>query len=119
MTQPRFSVSEFSTMPLSFDEDLAAYAAGGSEGIGIAEAKLPEGRDDESLAKLRDSGLKATICLPAGLSILPLPPFPGPTTRRSESSRSAPRCDDSRPSTPRPCSALPGPWATETRRRRG
>ena len=78
MSNPRFSVSEFSTLPLSFDEDLAAYAAGGSEGIGIAEAKLPEGRDAESLAKLRDSGLKATICLPAGLSVLPLPPFPGP-----------------------------------------
>ena len=78
MTEPRFSVSEFSTMPLSFDEDLAAYAAGGSEGIGLAEAKLPDGRDDESLAKLRDSGLKATICLPTGLSVLPVPPFPGP-----------------------------------------
>ncbi len=78
MSKPRFSVSEFSTMPLSFDEDLAAYAAGGSEGIGIAEAKLPEGRDDESLAKLQEAGLKATICLPAGLSVLPLPPFPGP-----------------------------------------
>ncbi len=78
MSQPHFSVSEFSTLPLSFDEDLAAYAAGGSEGIGIAEAKLPDGRDDESLSKLRDSGLKATICLTAGLSVLPLPPFPGP-----------------------------------------
>lgn len=78
MSHPRFSVSEFSTMPLSFEEDLAAYAAGGAEGIGLAEAKLPEGRDTESLAKLRASGLKATICLPAGLSVLPLPPFPGP-----------------------------------------
>ncbi len=78
MSQPRFSVSEFSTMPLSFEEDLAAYAAGGSEGIGLAEAKLPEGQDSESLAKLRESGLKATICLPTMLSVLPLPPFPGP-----------------------------------------
>ncbi len=78
MSHPRFSVSEFSTMPLSFEEDLAAYAAGGSEGIGLAEAKLPEGQDSESLAKLRESGLKATICLPTMLSVLPLPPFPGP-----------------------------------------
>ncbi len=78
MTDPRFAVSEFSTMPLSFDEDLAAYVAGGAAGIGLAEAKLPEGQDTESLAKLRESGLKATICLPAGLSVLPLPPFPGP-----------------------------------------
>ena len=78
MTQPRFAVSEFSTMPLSFDEDVAAYAAGGAAGIGLAEAKLPEGQDRESLARLREAGLKATICLPAGLSVLPLPAFPGP-----------------------------------------
>jgi sugar phosphate isomerase/epimerase len=78
MSQPRFSVSEFSTMPLSFEEDLAAYAAGGSQGIGLAEAKLPEGQDSESLAMLRASGLKATICLPTMLSVLPLPAFPGP-----------------------------------------
>jgi len=78
MTQPRFAVSEFSTLPLSFDEDVAAYAEGGAAGIGLAEAKLPEGRDRESLARLREAGLKATICLPAGLSILPLPAFPGP-----------------------------------------
>lgn len=78
MAHPRFSVSEFSTMQLSFEDDLVAYAAGGSEGIGLAEAKLPEGVDGESLAKLRESGLKATICLPTMLSVLPLPPFPGP-----------------------------------------
>ncbi len=78
MTQPRFAVSEFSTMPLTFEEDLAAYAAGGAEGIGLAEAKLPEGRDDETLAQLRDSGLKATICLPAVLSILPVGLSPEP-----------------------------------------
>lgn len=75
---PRFAVSEFSTLNLGFDEDLAAYAAGGAEGIGLAEAKLPEGRDSESRRKLRESGLTATICLPAMLSVLPLPPFPGP-----------------------------------------
>ncbi len=78
MSQPRFAVSEFSTLPLSFDEDLAAYAAGGAKGIGLAEAKLPEGQDEQTLSKLRESGLETTICLPSGLSILPLPPFPGP-----------------------------------------
>ena len=78
MTQPRFAVSEFSTLPLSFEEDVAAYAAGGAAGIGLAEAKLPEGQDRESLSRLKEAGLKATICLPAGLSVLPLPAFPGP-----------------------------------------
>lgn len=78
MTTPRFAVSEFSTLPLSFEEDVAAYAAGGAEGIGIAEAKLPEGRDAESVDMIRAAGLTATICLPTLLSVLPLPPFPGP-----------------------------------------
>lgn len=75
---PRFSVSQFSTLNRSFDEDLVAYRAGGAEGIGIAEAKLPEGEDAESLRKLRESGLQATICLPTMLSVLQLPPFGGP-----------------------------------------
>ena len=75
---PRFAVSEFSTLNLGYYEDLAAYAAGGAEGIGLAEAKLPEGQDSESLRKLRESGLTATICLPTTLSVLPMPPFPGP-----------------------------------------
>jgi sugar phosphate isomerase/epimerase len=75
---PRFSVSQFSTLNQGFDEDLAAYRAGGAEGIGIAEAKLPPGEDAESLRKLRESGLTATICLPELLSVLQLPPFGGP-----------------------------------------
>jgi sugar phosphate isomerase/epimerase len=75
---PRFSVSEFSTPNHSYDEDLAAFAAGGAEGIGIAEAKLPPADDMGSLRKLRESGLKATICLPATLSILPIGMTPEP-----------------------------------------
>ncbi|HEY7603217.1 MAG TPA: sugar phosphate isomerase/epimerase family protein [Gaiellaceae bacterium] len=72
MSLPRFSVSEFSTFNLTWDEDLAAFAAGGAEGIGIAETKLPED-DSTALAQLRESGLKATLCLPTALSILPNP----------------------------------------------
>jgi sugar phosphate isomerase/epimerase len=75
---PRFSVSEFSTLNLGFEEDLAAFRTGGAEGIGLAEAKLPAGQDAESLRKLRESGLQATICIPEALSVLPLPPFGGP-----------------------------------------
>jgi sugar phosphate isomerase/epimerase len=67
---PKFSVSEFSTLNLTWEEDLAAFAAGGAGGIGIAETKLPED-DSVALAQLRESGLKATLCLPTALSILP------------------------------------------------
>jgi len=77
MADPRFSVSQITTFHQSLDEDLANYKAAGAEGIGIWEFKLPEGKDTESLAKVRDSGLKVTTCIPATLSIWPVP-FPGP-----------------------------------------
>jgi sugar phosphate isomerase/epimerase len=69
--EPRFSVSGFSTLNRSFEEDLRAFAAGGAGGIGIAEFKLADGRDAESVDRFRESGLEATICLPTLLSILP------------------------------------------------
>jgi sugar phosphate isomerase/epimerase len=79
MATPRFSVSEFSTPNHSYEEDLAAFATGGAEGIGISEGKLPPGDDAESIRKLRESGLKPTICLPATLAILPIGMTPEPT----------------------------------------
>jgi sugar phosphate isomerase/epimerase len=77
VSSPKFSVSAFSTPNLTWDEDLAAFAAGGAGGIGIAEVKLPED-NSAALAQLRESGLKATLCLPAALSILPNAIVPDP-----------------------------------------
>jgi sugar phosphate isomerase/epimerase len=77
MAKPKFSVSEITTFHQTFDEDLASYAEAGVEGIGIWEFKLPAGDDAESLAKLKDSGLKPTTMIPGTLSIHPVP-FPGP-----------------------------------------
>jgi sugar phosphate isomerase/epimerase len=78
VSTPRFSVSEFSTPNHSYEQDLAAFVAGGASGIGIAEVKLPDGQDSESLRKLRESGLKATICLPSTLAILAIGMTPEP-----------------------------------------
>ena len=78
MSEPKFSVSQITTFHQTFDEDLACYREAGVEGIGVWEFKLPEGDDANTLAKLRDSGLKATTCIPGTLSIWPVP-FPGPT----------------------------------------
>ena len=75
---PLFAVCEFTTLPASFEEDLAAYAEAGADGIGICEIKLAEGREAEQLASFRASGLAATSCVPAVPSILPLPHLPGP-----------------------------------------
>jgi sugar phosphate isomerase/epimerase len=76
--EDRFSVCEFSTMTASFEGDLEACKLGGAHGIGICEAKLPAGGDAAAQEKFRASGLKASVCLPAVLSILPLPQFAGP-----------------------------------------
>jgi sugar phosphate isomerase/epimerase len=75
-----FSIVEFSTLPASFEEDLAAFTAAGAEGIGICELKLEEAREQEQLAAFRESGLRASAAVPAVPSILPLPALPGPTS---------------------------------------
>jgi sugar phosphate isomerase/epimerase len=76
---PRFSVCEITTFPARFEEDLAAFRAGGAWGIGICEFKLPGNGDDQAaLAAFHSSGLQAAICVPATLSVLPLPFVPGP-----------------------------------------
>jgi sugar phosphate isomerase/epimerase len=70
----RVSISEFTTLGASFDEDLVAYRAAGVEGIGVCEIKL----DESAAERLRQSGLQATFCVPAVPSILPLPLMEGP-----------------------------------------
>jgi len=70
----RLSICEFTTLTASFEEDLAAYRAAGVEGIGVCELKLGDGAAE----RLRDSSLRATHCVPAVPSILPLPPMEGP-----------------------------------------
>jgi sugar phosphate isomerase/epimerase len=70
----RLSICEFTTLGASFEEDLAAYRAAGAEGIGVCEIKLGEGAAE----RLRESGLRATHCIPAVPSILPLPLMEGP-----------------------------------------
>ncbi|HZQ66242.1 MAG TPA: sugar phosphate isomerase/epimerase family protein [Gaiellaceae bacterium] len=72
----RIGICEFTTLPASFEEDLAAYRAAGVEGIGVCELKLGEG----SAEALRASGLRATACVPAVPSILPLPLIEGPAS---------------------------------------
>ena len=71
------SLSEISTVGATFREDLAAYTAAGFHGIGIWEMKL--GDDEADAAALRQSGLKATNCVPLVPSILPNTVIEGPT----------------------------------------
>ena len=67
----RISISEITTVAASFEEDVAAYAAAGADGIGIWEQKLTD--DARALELLRTSGLRATNCLPRVAIVLPSP----------------------------------------------
>jgi sugar phosphate isomerase/epimerase len=67
----KISISEITTASATFEEDLAAYAAAGADGIGIWEMKLTDDHRDRE--RLRASGLKATNCLPRVAIILPSP----------------------------------------------
>jgi sugar phosphate isomerase/epimerase len=71
MPYPPFSISEVTTFPATFEEDLAAYKAAGVDGVGIWEFKLPKGQDARSIEALRASGLTATICVPQVPCIMP------------------------------------------------
>ena len=77
MTTPRFSVSEITTFHQTFEQDLATYREAGAEGIGVWEFKLGDD-DTDTVARLREAGLRATTCIPGTLSIFPVP-FPRPT----------------------------------------
>ena len=79
----KLSLSEISTVGASFEEDVAAYASAGFEGIGIWEFKLPED-DEANIALLREAGLGVATCVPTVPSFLPLrlPGFEGPTEPR-------------------------------------
>jgi sugar phosphate isomerase/epimerase len=77
-TEPRFSISQISSFPSSFADDVHAYAAAGVDGIGVWELKLPEGGDAGALEALEASGLGSASAVPAVPSILPLPLLPGP-----------------------------------------
>ncbi len=75
----RLSLSEISTVNASFEEDVAAYASAGFDGIGIWEQKLPAD-DAANLKLLHGAGLGVANCVPAVPSILPLriPGLEGP-----------------------------------------
>jgi sugar phosphate isomerase/epimerase len=75
--KPRFAISQITTLPASFEDDLRAYREAGAEGIGIWEIKLEEGREQKQLGALRESGLESTSAVLAVPSIAPIP-IPGP-----------------------------------------
>ncbi len=70
---PLFSVSQFTTFPLTFEQDLELYSELGIQGIEVCEEKLSTDprRAREQLAMLVESSLRVTSVQPCVLS-----PFP-------------------------------------------
>jgi sugar phosphate isomerase/epimerase len=92
----RLSVCELTTPDTTFEQDLELISAAGATGVAISETKLRPGEESAQLKAFRDSGLKATICLPSNLSALPPRPpvfYPGPDDPEQ---RTALMCDSVR-----------------------
>jgi sugar phosphate isomerase/epimerase len=75
---PRVSVSQITTFPSSFSDDVHNYVEAGLDGIGIWEMKIPEGGEAAALEQLEMSRLESTVAIPLIPSILPLPLLGGP-----------------------------------------
>jgi sugar phosphate isomerase/epimerase len=71
-------VSQITTFPASFADDVRLYAAAGVAGMGLWELKLPAGGDAEALELLEQSGLERASAVPEIPSIGALPLLGGP-----------------------------------------
>src|SRR4051812_33375514 len=70
----KFSICQLSMPDSTFEEDLEIVKSTGATGIALAEEKLRAGEEAELLAAFRASGLKATVCLPTNIGVLPIQP---------------------------------------------
>ena len=73
-----FGISEFTTMPWSFDEDVQRYAALGVDAIEVVEAKLDEDRFAEQMQSIGDAGLVISGVQPKVRTFSPSRMMPNP-----------------------------------------
>lgn len=78
METPIFGVSEFTTWPWSFEQDLENYVALGVGAIEVCEFKLDDSRVERQLAALAESGLLVSSIQPRLHSLFPDQPRPEP-----------------------------------------
>ena len=74
----RVSISEITTLPLTFDQDIELYAQAGVGGIGVWEMKLGGRSRREAAALVRDYGLRVTNLVAMGNSVFPTAMSPKP-----------------------------------------
>ena len=74
----QFGVSEFTTMPWTFEQDLDAYARLGVQAIEVCEAKLDPARMEEQITLPAARGLEVTSIQPATRTLFPSKSMPTP-----------------------------------------
>ncbi|HEY8965753.1 MAG TPA: sugar phosphate isomerase/epimerase family protein [Candidatus Methylacidiphilales bacterium] len=82
MSSPAFGISQFTTWPLSFEDDLRLYKEAGIECIEVCEAKLDAADPEPRLRLLKESGLKVSSVQPRLHSLFPDAPRPEPRDPR-------------------------------------
>jgi sugar phosphate isomerase/epimerase len=82
-----FGVSQFTTNPWSFEEDVAGYARLGVDTIEVCEDKLDEGRIAEQLALVGDRGLEISSVQPSVRTLFPSRTQPEPKEPRERTAR--------------------------------
>ncbi len=80
--QYRFGVSEFTTTPWTFEQDVECYAQLGVEAIEVCEFKLDEQRIDEQLALIAKNGLLISSVQPKVRTLFPSQSQPAPADPR-------------------------------------
>ena len=75
---PRFGVSQFTTTPWSFEEDVEGYALLGVDAIEVCEFKLDGERFAEQLALVGERGLEISSAQPAVRTLFPSQMQPKP-----------------------------------------
>jgi len=79
-TPPRFGVSQFSTWPQSFEQDLQLYQEVGVQCIEVCEAKLAADNPQPQLERLQETGLHVASVQPRLHSLFPDRPRPIPAS---------------------------------------
>src|SRR5476649_476410 len=73
-----FGVSQFTTWPWTFEQDVAAYARLGVNTIELCEFKTDPQRPDDAIARIRDAGLTISSVQARSHSLFPDQPRPEP-----------------------------------------
>jgi sugar phosphate isomerase/epimerase len=113
---PTFSVNEWTTPGLAFLDELRAYREAGADAIGLVDIMGKFREVPDAPERLRASGLRAGLCIPDTVSVLPRPDLahhiPGaddPDVRVEQISESIRRLA---PFDPLLCICVPGPQTT-------